>query len=942
MTALWQELDRKLTLILSGKSPLLNEGAPQLSPNTFFFTSGPAYYSMRAGAPVRGGTQYDVIPYEHSVFTNTASALTVVSQDDNKRIVTTSAVPVSAWNAMGYATAQPTPFFDRSLQAHKLNGYYIQTGEWPEKKFDYALAEIIIEGPTAITIRREWDKYKFFRFHNLTPATCTVTFDGDASFTIAPYGCKCYRRSGVGGIYTAGFNYFFPFAAGDPRTFRADFSPHVANNVANPSLLFDVVAQLQTTSLRAWWQVTPQFDDATADYAALYGDPNNDATKLGDVLHHRGKVIVARTSGGVTTFTDVQFDGYSSIVSVFAAAGVTVSENAAGDLQFLATDPAVTTDLIAIGTNLFKRQNNVPAFVSVNTAYAVESLSLNASFAPNFASLSSASYTVTEGVPVLASGTAYYLASGSPTPAAPLHAHSTTVGQLKQLMSAASGGATLTGQITQRGLAFTASQSFTWASYPGGPFLLGGIHGIETFSGTEFTVQRFPNIESTALTAEGNITIEDMGWPNGSEFISPRIGRYFGTPLTDGFSPDYRNEASGVDGADFSLNPLAGAATTIKRQEPLSKDATRANGQRFLTYTEPDCLREFLANYQTAGWYQTHRARLLRNEPGDGFVRMPLLREHYNQMSAQVNGITRGVPLNWTALVLLVGSPSPRVAQLATNQSGFFASSISPRNQFARLFLYDDNDMVAEKLGIPKKGYSDLPVSVKNAWTLTGPFPGYRLLEFADALGGFYGQNLEDYRWITYDDVKTAIEALGFTFAHAEITKPISLTNFNFRFVLPSVFGGNNTIASLPQFTFARTGNAWEYKTPSLYTHGEDVVTLPSGTVFNAVADMSGERSEPAKFGGFNTFEIPWQRVLEARFVSSGLISFGLTGNCWLFPAHYFSFTASHLPSFVSAPSGNPIAVNKSPDGYTLMSGISLIAHKRYAVTFEGEFLNLS
>lgn len=469
MNALWGEFDRKLTKILSGKTFLLSRQRQfngVLMGKIFYFTPAPAATVYGGRAP--GFTQGDpsgvvigpdgqpipspltTIPYDHQVFVNAVAAVAAdiaanpshATWDHASRIVTVPPIPASAYAytnpaygslPMEWPSAQhAVGLCEHSLAAHYLlhqgpgdtepRKYYLQEqGAVPEKRYRFALAELVVEGQSTLNIPDEWDKYNCFRIHNCNHTPLTVSFGSHYSITLSPYGCATVRRDSVSENYRKGFTYFFKFEKGDPRFARFDATqldvPNYpnkariggssmmrvsnscqANNLTNPLCLYDWIGYMAITedwlalyTLRgfeggtarwgvldlggtgdlrfAWFARDPSvvFDAHPAN-AKHFGDPNDPATLLADLIYHPGKIIVARTSRTDVdpetghyrvTFSEINFRGFATIVEDFAAGGVTVytETNTAfpsyGQLCFKNAQPDIC-ELVPVSTNLFK------------------------------------------------------------------------------------------------------------------------------------------------------------------------------------------------------------------------------------------------------------------------------------------------------------------------------------------------------------------------------------------------------------------------------------------------------------------------------------------------------------------------------------------------------------------------------------------------------------
>ncbi len=298
MNLIYARLDAVFNAIFGGKSFILGWNliaGTQLPANLFgkrfWFTNGTptAYAQTVPGAPtynvsvpdtVAGGNvnAVSVHAYNHSVFTTAEAAAVAASYDTVKHIATVQKFGGAFYNASVPAARDKVSIFEHSLAVHtrQLQGpgdlvartYWLREGGTaqqaspvPEKRYEYGQAEIIIEGPNSIALPAAYDKYGFFRFHNLNPFACLVQWPG-GNFTLQPFECRCVRRSWNAvslqwDSYRAGdFRYWHTFESGDPRFFwsfasthgaglddnavTADIS-HVGNNITNPSALYEFI-----------------------------------------------------------------------------------------------------------------------------------------------------------------------------------------------------------------------------------------------------------------------------------------------------------------------------------------------------------------------------------------------------------------------------------------------------------------------------------------------------------------------------------------------------------------------------------------------------------------------------------------------------------------------------------------------------------------------------
>jgi len=466
MNRLFMTLDRKLGKMLFGKSPILAQTAnfpAFLLGKTFFFTGGHAvaYSQSVPGAILMPGNTPPVVrDYVHAQLTSAVAAITLsaVTWDEVNKIAKVPRFPAVATvgnpsaGTYQYTTAYPTDpgipcdlettdtayqvgFLENSLQCHSLMHqgasddapvpYYIAEAgaKAPEKRYDWAVAELILEGQTSLTIPAAWDKYKFFRIHNLNPAVATVTFQMDATakpgtfvVTVPAFGCQTVRRASVASGYATNGNYFWWALEGDPRLFwfqPCGYGPvdqntnrwtwawdgRVAdtqqnNNLANPYVLLEWIAYFtrdvddfpgQNNYGIAPCTIHAGFiQDLTVQqseyqhYTSLYGNPSNPATCLGDLIHHKGTVYAIKSSkthndavSGKPWLTIIKgaFNGYATFVADMAALGVTVTTNSNGDYELSNADYThYDVTLIPIGTNFLKQGETLPSYVTLSSS----------------------------------------------------------------------------------------------------------------------------------------------------------------------------------------------------------------------------------------------------------------------------------------------------------------------------------------------------------------------------------------------------------------------------------------------------------------------------------------------------------------------------------------------------------------------------------------------
>ena len=176
-------------------------------------------------------------------------------------------------------------------------------------KYKLFQAELIFEGNSAFTFPKEYDKYKFFRIHNLNNSSLNFTFEAGAppgsgmdtsageqfSVTIPKHSSRCVRRDF--GRYTLGYVNFQKIISGDGR-FDDDF-PHAFNNVYDP--INHALSYLNHNSIssRCTFNKTKYWNSESLYFGE--GKPfkeKNDDTLYGDILYHTGDILMTHVYTG--------------------------------------------------------------------------------------------------------------------------------------------------------------------------------------------------------------------------------------------------------------------------------------------------------------------------------------------------------------------------------------------------------------------------------------------------------------------------------------------------------------------------------------------------------------------------------------------------------------------------------------------------------------------
>lgn len=435
MNAVFGALDENLDTILGGRSFCLANrdrsfnagGGSKYFPGTpysvfgkcFYFTEGVTAYSQYLpGAIVRPVQVMDPVlgivvtgsgvrSYSHEDFSNAAATATISSTDTSRHIAT---VPThgDSFYTEGLVRIDGVSLFEHSLETHTriIDGVYYYLKESgapiPEKRYNYALADIIIEGMTLVnlavcTLSRF--KYKCLRIHNLQSVSCTVTMPDGVDVVLGPFECQSYRLNVAGTAFEeSSMRYFQTFRGTDPRMFwfwntlpsNSTASTHAevvttatggmqGNNLSNPAVVYDFIQWLHdprgvlrharfNRNVHELCDQSALYAKTSADqagkFAALNASGLTADAKVADLFWHTGTLKIKRVSRtqddprapGIRLITDdeVVFRGVDTIVADFAAKQIAVTTNANGNLQLKSTDPDNSVDLIGLQTNLLK------------------------------------------------------------------------------------------------------------------------------------------------------------------------------------------------------------------------------------------------------------------------------------------------------------------------------------------------------------------------------------------------------------------------------------------------------------------------------------------------------------------------------------------------------------------------------------------------------------
>jgi hypothetical protein len=801
---LWAEFERKMGLLLCHKSPLAHANiARGLMIDDPHQTLGACFGFWPASNPLdRVFTRiYDAqcSRYDHQVYADAVDGAVITSYDDDRKIAFCEPLSVD---------------LDRSLACHTFTHegeiYRLATAaDRAQKRYNYAVAEIIVEGEDTIQIRDEWDKYNCFRIHNMDLYDDLVVLFGDHhSCTVENLGCVTIRRDAVAGPYCQS-RYFWPYQVNDPSFYRCGLATSrwpertiEANNVVNPSILFRWVELLTSPDVRTTFgfDLDPEeLADMAAWYRTLLADPGMLSSYLLDCIVHKGDLtVIERHADQTCTVHDAAWQGLSK--SPEGPLQRSISTDGAVTLTATVTD---TADLLCVGTNLLHAagaQRNVSE-LPVTIPAALLTLTVSKGLGPE--SVSSPIY-----------GNTYQIAGGLTTES-PQFRPDATIETMAERFSAD----TITiidTAIAPTGPTLVTSQPIEWRYPFADPFSL---------------VPPYHDLARVDVSTAGINLVQQHrlghSWPSDSYgytlSLPARVERVYAPVIVDGLT-QYISDISDdglIEHEWIALPPpLSGESSEIAIQSSELYFGARNNHHTRPLYTAvlpPDNVARILAIAgDGTNDYQEHRTTLLGAYRSDldsppHFLRVPMLAEHWNHMAQLVNSLSHCRPL--TIEDLYFSTSTGNLVQFAPNAVGLTtrtgsSTTIRPIDQYANIVPGSLLYSFCEERGITICSSADLPAT----WAATcdllvtvntqtwraviervyGPAsyedstpPGYRratstyryhfrgIVPHATNLYGNIGFDLrashdifcpQSGRWITTDAVRDFAEQIGVAF----------------------------------------------------------------------------------------------------------------------------------------------------------------------------------
>jgi hypothetical protein len=600
----------------------------------------------------------------------------------------------------------------------------------PEKKYRYAVAELVYEGFGFATVNFPaiYNKYNFFRIHNLNWYPMRFTFSGsgaggpDYSITIPGYGMKTVRRTAVDGEYNSDWSYLWKFLPDDPRffvdlTFDRLYATMAANNVTNPAgVLYSWLEALRRGQDAKFYIDEHEHYDVAPLYAGIYPDPTDTTQLIGNFFHHKGDLqIFDTTIGRMVTRT---FNGYGTIVTDIP------------EITFTNTGTALRMDAIAgpggqVSTNLLNQHDaSTPTIVTLpqtldhtNTGWGNLTLHVKQS-----GSLTVAGVTVTiDSIAVNPGGSSLD----------DLIFHVDTLADV--LSFNAWGDPGFTGTDQESNIQTLANRALMLT--PWGPRLLcdqqvvmdgSPVHG--NLSGSDLLTNPMNTIGvngsgAVMITAKQFIQFEGWGW--GRISISSTTGFPWDNDRT--FKPGFLSARVKRATALLPSYPAGVDGETGLAKHPyITNDLSAVDGEDFDLLKPADNYKELPYAFQAAmdldgGITAPHR-RLDKASfnwwaPPDTIsanpTLVPLLIEHYNALAAMVNSVKKIRPVDFlTNFKVLLADGTTVVSFPGANFTGVVGSNICPKAMYCSVTFGSNEHEAMLALGIPVYTAADLPADL--------------------------------------------------------------------------------------------------------------------------------------------------------------------------------------------------------------------------------------
>ena len=803
MNSLWAEADTIVDKALDGKSTFMifrekvdSDWSPRLyRGKEFWFYSGT--HDATSGSVVY--PIYDTMPTAHNQSTYDTAA---------------SGATIATYNGTNFwAMSDADINIDQTLKAHTVshsgNTYFLwdRAQPAPEKKWRYAVAELVIGTAAAniIEFSNDYDKYNCFKIHNLTSAQITFYFgtssDYNYSLTIPAYSQKCVRRSSVSAGYDSSYKYFFKCFKNDPRYLAFDSHDGSvaqtmrANNITNASYLYNIIEHVggdgfTRNSVTHHHRIAYDHHvttDIGSEYATGGYVPSiTGTTNIGELCFTKGDISYYRaaTTSSTPEVGTITFDGWGGSDALQTLlTGIGLSRSVTDDVYII--NPATSYDVFIIWA---KSTNLLMTSTGINSAYNVGSASGgDVALGTKFYMPPALAYpTHWETYQNRANGTAY-------------KSTQTTVNSFWSALEAAFNGNCIlldnTHASGKKDIILTTEgpmalfvegwklATYTYSTAIGSGFNINNYYDIiDDGDFHRILVKQSWPLHADRYSPSGGVYAERRkGWPsnwtdsvvlaaagstdnrNSSDahkyhrmFEGPRKVRRYETTTGNFPHLELTNDPVGLSGADFDQNDTAELTDTEISAQTCNIQAVVA-APYIAGYTDyPNYPRMFISdplealedNKSTSTTYVDMLSHASLGSPNK-YSRLNLLKEHYNDFVTALKKCKMIRPLCFDEIYF--GNSRPE-------QKGLYVLSnfLAPMETYAGFAKGSATHTIYTNFGIEINDHTDAPVS--------------------DIHGDLHSSDqtlLENWRWVKIDDVNDKAAAMGFKFRFEEMVTPL-------------------------------------------------------------------------------------------------------------------------------------------------------------------------
>jgi len=676
----------------------------------------------------------------------------------------------------------------------------------PDKTHTWAVAEICIETHGgSYTLADSCDKFNFFKIHNLKNQALTFNFGSNYSVSVDAFSQVCVRRTSVSSGYDSSYKYFFKCNKDDPRWLYIDSHGGLdtpgrlshssvsqsmrANNVTNASFLHSLMAGLADAQLIDFNQHDLLNDVTTAYFSAgvMPFDPRvSTGMRVADLAYTNGKIGVIKraTSGGTQTATTVDFVGFSTLGTILSPHGVTVSTS--GNNVNLALTSDYVLLLYGLETNLFTDEDRFRA--------------------PELGASGTATVIKTEFLQFLARSV-----SAAPVPHSYVGigaAYSDSTTTVAQAITAFDGvleswvtGSSAQAVLTTEGPILKWLENWNYGPTSTTVWPIEEMFHLQVNTGGGLDMQSFWPL---GLSTDGASLFRN-GWPHGALQVSqeqtgmdspdyarhrlfegPRKPRLYEDSATH---KDFTGDPVAPGGADVTQGDIGTLTTsTIKAQScdfnmlVPTFNAGNTDKEQMPRLVPNDALLALETNKASASWVNGALSAIrIANgtgvwsgvDPGGNkYLRLNLLKEHFNDLARPVKAARRFAPFNINKISFPTGEdfetapPSSRQMLLDVGSSG---GSVMPIDAWAGWYAGDTS------YNTP---YTDIftafGVTIFDKFDMASTWDDLTLSPWDSTLRNtFYIRT--DFKWVKTVDVLAAAAAYNFKVKRLAAYVPLKL-----------------------------------------------------------------------------------------------------------------------------------------------------------------------